>query len=382
MPATTKRKKPITSKKIVPKKGQPQKPYQLAAIKARFLGLRRRYQIVLILGAGLLIFAGISYSIDRLIQPVKQPRYGVSFSVKYAQELSNDWKANYTALLDDLKIQDYRLMSHWDTIEPDNNRYTFADLDWQMDEAAKRGANVSLSIGLRQPRWPECHEPGWAKQIEEESAAWRTELYEYIEAVVTRYRTHPALYSYQLENEASNNWFGDCRGGAAPQDRLVEEFNLVKQLDPYHEVWMSLGDQHGWPLSQPTPDKYGFSVYRVVYSTQLPVHFYMTYPITVWYHRMRIAIIDIIRDRDVFIHELQAEPWGPKATKDLTIDEQDRSMSSEQIHKNLTYARKIGKSEIYLWGGEWWYWRKQTHNDARPWEAIREELNIGRTVVN
>lgn len=321
----------------------------------------------------LVIISAVSWFVERLMPAVKDPRYGVSFSIKYAKELGNDWRANYLALLDDLGIKNMRLMSYWDQIEPRNDRYDFADLDWQVEQAAKHGAKVSLAIGFRQPRWPECHEPSWAKKLEPESKAWRGQLYDFIEVVMKRYKGNPALESWQLENEPKNNWFGGCHG-PAPTDRLVEEFNLAKKVDPGHPVWMSLSDEHGLPLGQPVPDAYGFSIYRIVYSTNTPIHFYITYPITDWYHRLRAFYIHTFKDRPTYIHELQLEPWGPAATKKLTIAEQDRSMSVEQMPKNLDYARKTGIKLQYMWGAEWWYWRMVKFNDPGPWNAIKQEV--------
>ncbi len=264
-------------------------------------------------------------------------------------------------------------MSYWDRIEKQPGQYDFSELDWQLDEAAKRGYTVSLSIGLRQPRWPECHQPDWARdQYDADKAAWQANLLKFIETTVGRYKNHPAIESYQLENEAVNSWFGVCKDHE--RSRLREEFALVKRTDPNHPVYMSLSDQHGFPAGTPVPDKYGFSVYRVVWNDKTPIKFYVTYPTPVWYHRGRAALIKLIKDREVFIHELQIEPWGPKPTKELTIEEQDRSMDTDQIEENFLFARKIGKSGIYTWGAEWWYWRKTVLNDSKPWDRVKQEL--------
>ena len=74
------------------------------------------------------------------------------------------------------------------------------------------------------------------------------------------------------------------------------------------------------------------------------------------------------------IHELQLEPWGPSATKDMPLAEQDRSMSVEQAKENLAFARKIYREDIFTWGVEWWYWRKTKHNDGQHWEMMKAEL--------
>lgn len=322
----------------------------------------------------LLFLFALHTAIERSIPEVKNPNYGASFSVLYAKELGVDWKANFTALLDDMQIRNFRLMSYWTSIEPEKGAFNFEDLDWQMNEAAKRGASVSLAIGMRQPRWPECHKPQWYKDLQTKQQK-DDAIVAYTKAVVERYKNNPALSSYQLENEAVNNWFGECTPEDIDQKRLEREFEVVKATDQNHPVYMSLSDQHGLPLGKPVPDKYGFSVYRIVWNNKTgPFKFYVTYPTPVWYHRLRALWIKTFKHRDVFIHELQVEPWGPVATKDLSIAEQNRSMGPKQIHENVSFARRIGKQDIYTWGGEWWYWRKTQLSDPTIWNAVKQEL--------
>lgn len=305
-----------------------------------------------------------------IFPPVKDPNMGVSFSKKRAEELGLDWKANFTALLDDLQIKSYRLMSYWDEGEATRGQFDFSALDWQIGEAAKRGATVTLSIGLRQPRWPECHQPEWAKSLS--GNAWKQALYAYVETVVKRYENSPAVISWQLENEGMNTWFGKC--DAPDRQRLTEEFNLVKKLSK-KPIWMSLSDQHGLPVNGPVPDKYGYSVYRTVYNDKAgPFNGYLTYPTPIWYHRLRAQIIKLTQNRDIFIHELQLEPWGPVDTQQLSIAEQDKSMSTAQIGKSIDFARMIGAKDIYTWGSEWWYWRKVKMGDDSIWNTVRSEF--------
>jgi hypothetical protein len=317
--------------------------------------------------AGFLLVIGFLNTF--IFTPLKNPEYGVSFSVKQARNLGVDWKANFTAVVDDLQFKRLRLMSYWDESEAKRGQLNFADLDWQMDEAAKRGVKVSLGLGLRQPRWPECHEPAWATELR--GHEWKQALYAYMEIVVNRYKDHPALESYQLENEGMNNWFGLC--DLPDRERLIEEFTLVKKWDSNTKVIMSLSDQHGFPINGPTPDEFGFSVYRVVWNDKIPPHGYITYPTPIWYHRMRAAIITAYTGKPIMIHELQMEPWGPVDTKYLTIEEQNKSMSTQQIAKSFKFARQLGINHIYTWGSEWWYWRK-VHGDDTVWEAIRAQL--------
>ena len=64
--------------------------------------------------------------VERLWQPVDNPVYGTSFSYKYATELGNNWQDNYTALLDDLQIKHFRLMSYWDLHEQQRGTFDFS----------------------------------------------------------------------------------------------------------------------------------------------------------------------------------------------------------------------------------------------------------------
>lgn len=293
--------------------------------------------------------------------------YGVSYSVKYARELGVDQRAAYLALLDDLRISRFRLMSYWDEAEPEPGRYNFEELDWQMEQAARAGAKVSLAIGLRQPRYPECHPPGWFEQLP--PGERKQALYGYITKVVERYRYHPALESWQLENEALNKVFGLCKD--FDRRRLVEEFALVKRLDPIHPVIVNVSNEYGLPVRAPRGDEVGFSVYHTVFEHKILKN-YVNYPFTPLFFRARAALIEWYWRRPVMIHELQGEPWGRVATSELSLEEQDQSMNAAKLKASAEFARDTGIREADLWGGEWWYWRKVKFNDPSLWEAARD----------
>lgn len=344
--------------------------------RLKYRGLKLWQKILAWFGAVIVIIAflfGLSALIDTLLPPINNPQYGVSFSVEYAQELGVNWQNNLLALMDQLHIKRYRFMSYWETVEPKPGVYDFSQLDWQMAQADKHGDSVSLSIGLRQPRWPECHQPAWAQDLyNSDNSQWQADLFQYITATVEHYKGNPALQSWQLENEALNTWFGDCTDH--DRSRIVQEFDLIKKLDPNHPVYMSLSDETGMPVGQPVPDKYGFSEYRIVWNDKTPIHFYITYPTPAWYHILRAWIIELVHHRGSFVHELQMEPWGPKATEYMTVKQQDQSMSPQQMEKNLLFARKTRLNPLYMWGGEWWYYRLTVMHDPGPWNVIKSEI--------
>ena len=81
-----------------------------------------------------------------------------------------------------------------------------------------------------------------------------------------------------------------------------------------------------------------------------------------WWWSFRAKIIRFVTWRRSFIHELQAEPWGPKAIWEMSTEEQDRSMSPEQLSTNIKL--------------EWWYWRHLQGDDS-IWQTAIENLQIG-----
>ncbi len=296
---------------------------------------------------------------------------GVTYSLKYADELGIDWQDGFTALLEDVGFRRVRLMSYWDIHEPQNNVYQFSRLDWLFDEAERYGAKVDLGMGERQPRWPECHRPDWTEGMSTQQ--FDGELLEYIGVVANRYKDHPALEQYQLENEIFNNLFGDCE--RVDRSRVQAEYDLLKEIDPDHPVVINVSNQSGTPFRQPVGDKVGFSVYFVAWGDWTGVGFYFRFwHVPPLWHSYRAGLIELMHgtDTETFIHELQAEPWGPGATVNLSTDEQEKSMTPDELYKRIRFGEQTGMSKIFTWGGEWWYWRLTEFDDDRYWNAIKE----------
>ena len=340
--------------------------------------LRHHYKWLLG-GAGIVILSWLIFAISvarwyehKHARDPYQP--GVSFSVQYARELGVDWKANFLGLLEDLHFKRLRLMSYWDDLEPTPGRFNFADLDWQMDQAAKHGAKVSLSLGIRQPRWPECRLPEWAQR--DSDADREMALMRYLQAVVDRYRHSPALESYQLENEIANRLFAPAcnQFDRLDRGRLTREFQMVKAADGTHPVILNASNQSGVPVQSPVGDAVGFSIYDRVYARATrPIAFYWSffrYTPPLW-HAYRAGLVELLHHKPTFVHELQTEPWGPAATEDLSIAEQNKTMTAAKMQQNVDYAYATGMHRIYLWGGEWWYWRKTKFNDPTLWQSAK-----------
>lgn len=282
--------------------------------------------------------------------------------MKYAQAMGLDWKEAFTRMCMELPFKRLRLMTYWDTVEPTRGHYDLKVITWQLKTAAKYRKHVSLCLGMRQPRWPECHEPAWAKKLSQTER--HKALYKLLEKIVEQYKDDPTIESWQLENEALNRGIGECTD--YDRARLRHEFELVKRLDPKRPIIMSTSDSFGLPLRRPRPDIVGVSIYKTQWRNG---RYYQSWTPAIWY-RLRAWLVRALVRRPVIIHELQTEPWGPKATAQLSLKEQNRSMNAEKLEQMLRYAQKTRIDHVDLWGVEWWYWLGSKHNDWSCWQVV------------
>lgn len=292
--------------------------------------------------------------------------FGVTFSSKQCR----NFKINETDCLDflitEMGFRRFRVMSYWDEHEKVRGKYNFTILDNQVKKIEKAGGVMTFCLGARQPRWPESHYPNWALELIEQE---RYEaLYSYMTTVVERYKDHKSIISWQLENEALNRSFGT--NGDFNRKRLIHEFKLIKKLDPARPIIMSTSNTWGVPLRHPRPDQFGFTFYRTQYHGTA----YTTSKLPWQWYKLRSATISLVARRTSFIHELQAEPWGPQAIWEMSDSEQARSMNHDQLKENIQLAKRTGLYPIDLWGGEWWYWRNTTRSDTSVYETVKQAL--------
>ncbi|MBU4129142.1 endo-1,4-beta-xylanase [Patescibacteria group bacterium] len=319
----------------------------------------------------------------------KEITWGVNFSQKYAQDMGLDWRETYSALLKDLGTKNLKVSAHWDLLEPEKGKYYFDDLDWQLAEAEKKDSKIILVIGMKTGRWPECHIPGWAKNFKKEEQ--QKEILEMLEQIVLRYRGRPPVNFWQVENEPFFP-FGECPW--VDKNFLKKEIDLVKFLDFEKRpvIISDSGEGSFWFQAARFGDIVGTTMYKKVWLnplltvekienlTKLPLFsekfshlgFYLHYPLPPAFYWRKANYIEKIFNKKVMVVELQAEPWGPKLSYDLTMAEQKKTMNLEQFRYNIDFAKKTGLDTFYLWGGEWWYWLKEKQNQPEIWNEAKK----------
>jgi hypothetical protein len=335
--------------------------------------MKRNFFVLKVIGMGILgtlMLAGVLFVYFNL--PGPEPRQdvalGVTFSARYASDLGLDWKKTYIAVLDDLGAKKLRIPIYWDLVEKEQGTYDFSDIDWMLDEARMRGADVILVVGQRSPRWPECHIPEWV--LSEGSAAYReSRLTDFVGATVTRYRDNRTLKVWQVENEPFVTFFGTCP--VFSREYFDSEIAYVKALDSSRPILITdSGEFSTWTAAVSRGDMFGTTMYRKVYN---PSRGYITYPIGPNYYRFKAALLNLFLGKGRFIvAELQAEPWVNGWVADATIEEQYKTMNPELLREYTDYARRVGFSEAYYWGVEWWYWLKEIKGESAVWDTAKE----------
>lgn len=302
-------------------------------------------------------------------------RMGASFIPDYASSLGVDPQQTMDALTG-IGIKNFRLVSYWSDSEQTKGSYDFSQLDWQFKKAEAAHAKVSLSLGMRQPRWPECHIPDWV--IGEPQSVYQPQLEAYMTAVVNRYKNSPVLDSYQVENEFFLKGFGICQTipGALDRNRLISETQLVRRLDPRHTLIINRSNNAlGWPVGQPQPDEFGISIYKRVWDADV-THRYLEYPFPAWFYGFVAGWQKMMTGHDMIIHELQAEAWAPnnKQIPQTSLDEQNKSLNGQRLRDRFGYGKATGMRTIYMWGAEYWYYRQQAQHDDSLMRVAAEQF--------
>lgn len=303
--------------------------------------------------------------------------WGVSFSQKHAELLGLNWQKTYLAMLDELKVKNLRVISDWDLREPEGNNYQFGDLDWQIQKAGDYDAKIILVIGVKTPHWPECHIPDWAKNqsIEKQQA----EVLELLKKTVLRYKNSKVIWAWQIENEPFFQ-FGVC----PPEDKefFKKEIDLVSSIDERPIIVTDSGEMALWFNSAKLGDIVGVTMYKRVWydfsdfwikiSGGKLTGAYIHYPFPPMFYWAKAKIVEKLFNKKVIVVELQAESWTKLFLYYSSLEEQNKTMDLNKFREIISFARKTGFDEFYLWGGEWWYWLKEKHNDSGMWDEAKK----------
>jgi len=304
--------------------------------------------------------------------PVEQGRQDVSlgttFSYIYAEGLGLDWKETFIATLDDLKIKKIRIPVYWDRVEMKEGEFDFSEVDWQLQEASKRDAEIVLALGQKVPRWPECHIPKW---IGENDQKRKEALVSFVGTVVDRYKNEEVIKYWQVENEPFLN-FGICP--PADPNLIDREISQVRSKDSTRKIIMTdSGELSLWVQAAKRADVFGTTMYLDIWSEKMGYYEYPIGPRFFWFKKWLIDIF--AKQENAIVIELQAEPWMAGWVLNFPVEDQLRHMNPELLRENVNFAKKVGFPEVYLWGTEWWYYMKVKKDHPEIWEEAKVLFN-------
>jgi endo-1,4-beta-mannosidase len=307
---------------------------------------------------------------------------GTTFSHTHLEQL----KIDPSIALKELKslgIKLVRLGVYWNEVEKTPGKYSYYNVEKLVNYCEKENIKVLLTVGMKAPRYPEFYIPDW---VLNKSASKRLAklnkndrfLYGHcmklIEKTITHFKDSPAIIAWQIENEpldpSGPKWW------KIGKDFLEKEVALARRIDPKRKIVVNLW---GNELTKRKLYKTDVEFADIV---GLDLYLRRPAPILKWFHKYigpldsfnKIKIIsnDIHKQgKQVWITELQAEPWEPDEI--LTKKKNPPSFLPKHFKSNISYASKLGPEAIILWGFEYWYWKK-INGDDRYWKSAKDIL--------
>lgn len=315
----------------------------------------------------LVIILLVGVVMERYLPFDSQPEFTVAFSAAQARYLDFEPSELLRRIIDDYKPKHFRLQANWNEIEPQPGVYHFDDLDSFIALIKESGATVTLAVGRKLPRWPECHDPAWLHNLRPDEVSHKH--LEMLEAVIQHYKPESAITRWQLENEPLFS-YGTCL--QPNKHHLKNELALLKSLDNSRPILLTdSGELSSWWETAVLTDEQGVTFYR---STWNPAFGYFAYPWPAYYYRWKAALIRPWVQK-IIVSELQLEPWSPHGLKVLTLAEAQNSLSLEKFQDNIDVFRRTGFSEAFVWGVEWWYYARDKLGESAYWQAGQELFN-------
>ena len=306
------------------------------------------------------------------------PLVGFSFSPVTSLEAGRDPAVDLRRLLDVTHPDLVRLPIYWELVEPEPNELDFSSVDSLLqvvadhDRSADAETQVILTVGARNFMYPELHMPSWAGArgqpalgAAQSGAAYRA----YFVQSITRYRSWPQLYAWQVENEPLDDVSFELTGDdRISEQQLAWEMAEVHALDPHHQAVTTTYNGLNTTVDMlellvpPVPlvthmgtvghpqgalqvgDALGLDLYidgpsvplRLVTSTDLRLQ-WKQQTVAFWAGRSRSA------GKSVWLTEVQAKPWDTSG-----------SFTPSDLEASAVAYRQEPIHVALLWGVETW----------------------------
>lgn len=349
------------------------------------------------------------------IEPANGALLGVSFRPLQAEALGLDPRACLPTLLS-YPFQALRLAAYWNRIEPSAGRYTFDDLDWQIDAAEQAGKRILLNVGaVKAFGYPEFYAPPHALATPLREGALVTPAaypalldaaQTFVARVVERYRDRPSILAWQVEHEAvdplgvEHSWRlaeafvraeAQTVRAADPSRPLLMNGFLPTSLPVAAQQWFRTRDQgDSLAVAERLADIVGVDYYPRHALARLGARtLYLDGADARWpWRRLRrlrawssTSPTMALHARRVMISEGQAEPWEAVTAPPNPRQASMWSCQPEHLIGNYNASLRWARDDdvrllgYLFWGAEYWLLRQRSGDDRylRAFERILEE---------
>src|SRR3989338_8687852 len=293
---------------------------------------------------------------------------GTTLSHPHLDFLKLDFKKSLV-FLSKLELGIIRIGCYWSEIETKKDNFNFAKIQTILEYCSRKKQKVIVTVGMKAPRWPEFYLPSWINSSSQPDLFAR--CLNFIDKTVNKLKSYPCIYSWQVENEPLDPSGPDNK--SIPLPFFLKEVNLVKTINPKIKVSANVWANECLKRKTierlvPQVDAVGLDLY---YKVPINSFFYLSFPFS------EDKPANIIRnyEKDVWITELQAEPWEWQSI--FYAGDNPRSISPSLMYRNFKKCLKANPSVVLFWGYEYWYWRMVKKKDSSYFKIlskIRQEI--------
>ncbi|MBT4124168.1 MAG: hypothetical protein HN981_05160 [Candidatus Pacebacteria bacterium] len=286
---------------------------------------------------------------------------GITFSHPHLEHLGLDKQKSLKKALA-MNFSHIRLGAYWSEIEKIKNKHDFSDLLEILEQCEKEKQPIVMTVGVKAPRWPEFYWPEYIKEKNTENKNTQKNIIYFIKKTVKTLQKFSCITHWQIENEPLDP--SGPSNKSISLDFLKQEISLVKKLDNRPVIINLWGNNFiSRKFFQPTEkiaDIIGLDFYpKQFVKNILRKNIYINYHGP---HQSKSAIKKLLNksSKPVWITELQAEPW--EKNEQGYLSKNPKSISPQQLEKNIQQASKLPIQEILLWGFEYWLWQEKNGN--------------------
>lgn len=264
-----------------------------------------------------------------------------------------------------------RLMTYWDEIELERDRYDFSIIEQQLQVCETEQQAVVLTVGIKMPRWPEFHWPAYLSKQDLEGTEVADRLLSFVTEAVKRLQHFSCIKYWQVENEPLDPSGEDRQ--VVPLKLLQQEVAQVRSIDERPVILTAWGNRlrqrNHVPALADLADAVGIDLYPRVYVTDLlskPIHIGPSDS----FPRLKSYLANL--EKPLWIMEVQAEPW--EKDEGVYLSDSPASMNPDVLRQNMLQAQALQPAQLLLFGWEF-ILRKASGGDDRYMAVIKDLLN-------